>query len=164
MNSDILLVQPHQGDSVKNKTFFPGVEIPLNLTYLSAHLDREKISNKILDLRLFADPFLELEMMINRLDPRIVGISSYTSEIENAKSLSKLVKTINRNILVIIGGYHASAIPEQLLAESPHFDLLVHGEGELTLTEIFRKLENGSSFSDVDGLASRHNGSVILNG
>lgn len=114
-------------------------------------------------MRIYSDPYLQLERLITKLEPRIVGISSYTSEIDNAKTVSKMVKTINRNIIVIIGGYHASAMPEQLLKESPYIDLLVHGEGELTLTEIYRKLESGDNFSDVDGIAYRHKDLVIVN-
>src|SRR3972149_7047876 len=99
---DILLVQPDQGEFVRKRIFYPGVEIPLNIACLSAYIDKEGISNWILDMRLYPDPYHQLERLITEWKPKIVGISAFTSEIDNAKKVANLVKTINNNILTVI--------------------------------------------------------------
>ena len=77
----VLLIQPNQGDFVKRRIFQPGVEIPLNVAYLEAYLEREVISGEILDMRIYPHPYKILETVIRKLKPRIVGISAFTSEI-----------------------------------------------------------------------------------
>lgn len=163
MKIDVLLVQPDQGEFVRRRIFNPGVEIPLNVACLAAFLEREGISNRILDMRIYPSPYRLLEDVISEQRPRIVGISAFTSEAENARKVARLVKELNRNITTVIGGSHASALPEDLLKEEISLDLLVHGEGEITFAEITERVESGSDFCDVDGIAYRDGERIIVN-
>ncbi len=54
--------------------------------------------------------------------------------------------------LYIAGGPHASALPEEVLQ---HFDFAVIGEGEETLPELLRAIEEGSDPAAVKGIAFR---------
>lgn len=162
MKTDVLFVQPNQGEFVKKRIFQPGVEVPLNIACLASYLEREGINNQILDMRLYPDPYPILEKMLTEAKPSIIGIGSFTSEINNAKKVAKMAKKINPKVLTIIGGHHASAMPKDLLKESIDFDLLVYGEGEITLLEIIKNLKPGMDFSKVDGIAYRNGDEIIL--
>lgn len=159
----VLLVQPDQGNTVKKRIFQPGVEIPLNVAYLEAYLEREGISGEILDMRIYPHPYKILETAIRKLKPRIVGISAFTSEISNAGKVARIIKDINKDIVVVIGGYHASALPIETLTKFNHFDYLVFGEGELTFTELIKKTEGQSDISHLAGVAYREDGQVKVN-
>ena len=159
---DILLVQPHQGEFVKKRIFNPGVEIPLNIACLAAYLEKENMNTRIFDMRLYPDPYVELERAVSMWMPRVVGISACTSEIDHAKKVAERVKTMNPKILTIIGGHHASAFPAAVLKEAPYFDLLIHGEGEITLADVLRRLELGEGFGEVQGTAFRDGERIIV--
>ena len=165
MKIDVLLVQPHQGESVKRRIFHPGIEIPLNIACLAAYLDRQGISNSILDMRLYADrdPFRQVENAVSNGKPSIVGISAFTSEADNARRVAELVKRMDENIVTVVGGHHASALQADLLREVPGYDLLVYGEGEITLTQIVDRTKSGGSFCDLDGVVYRNGDQVVVN-
>ena len=61
----------------------------------------------------------------------------------------------------IAGGPHPSALPEEALQ---HFDLVVIGEGEETLPQLIRALENGSDPAAVKGIAFKRQGRVLFTG
>ncbi len=65
------------------------------------------------------------------------------------------------DLLLLAGGPEATADPARLLTEAP-FDLLVTGEGELTLAELTERLSSGSTLDDLPGTARLIDGSVAL--
>lgn len=159
---DILLIQPSQGEFVKKRIFQPGVEVPLNLACLSSYLDRENISNAILDMRVSESPQAELEENLREMKPKVVGISAYTSEANNSKRVAKTVKEFDDSIATVVGGHHGTSLLGEFLQESPNFDFLVHGEGEMTFSELFRCLDNGNNYHDIKGIVFRKEGECIV--
>lgn len=93
-------------------------------------------------------------------EPDLVGFSAFTEEIIYASHIAEKIRVICPSAKLIVGGYHASAVPERTLREFPVFDLAVVGEGEQTMLEIV----NGVSYENIPGLAWRDtNGTVHLN-
>jgi len=72
--------------------------------------------------------------------------------------------------LIIAGGAHPTAVPNETLEQYPSFDAIVLREGELTILEIYNRLkdypgEQTEVFSDVRGIVWRNNqGEIINNG
>ncbi len=160
---DVLLVQPDQGAFVRTRIFHPGVEIPLNLTSLAAYLEQESLTCEVLDLRLFNNPSKTLEEVIRAYRFPIMGISAYTSEIENAGRVAKTTKQLRPEVITVVGGYHASAVPEETLATYPEFDFVIRGEGEVSFTSFVRKVLNGQDVKDQRGLVYRNASDIVLN-
>ena len=69
----------------------------------------------------------------------VVAISSLTARINEAYALSHELRA--RGMIVIIGGLHVSAMPEEA---TPHADIIVQGEGERIWRRLLLDLENGS--------------------
>ena len=159
----VLLVHPVYGRATNERIFQPGVEMPISLAYLSSYLEANDIPSDILDLRLEDNPMEALRKRIGTDRPRVVGITASTANIGEAAATADAVKRADQTIATVIGGWHASALPEQTLAQYPQFDYLVHGEGERTLMEIALRLTNSGCIEDVRGLAFRENGSVRVN-
>lgn len=62
---------------------------------------------------------------------------SYLSSI----NIAALCKRIDSKNIVVVGGYHPSALPEDFLYEKSPFDYIVRGEGEISLLDICRNKE-----------------------
>jgi radical SAM superfamily enzyme YgiQ (UPF0313 family) len=149
----ILLVQP-----AKPSVSLGGEEVflyePLALEYVAASVSKDH------DVIIF-DQRLEnnLPDVIRRFNPQIVGITSYSVHVNPAKKLFEQIKTLNPSILTVIGGHHATIMPEDFL--SPSIDLIVMGEGVFAFKEIVDRFEKGEGFHNISGVAFEKNGEMV---
>lgn len=79
------------------------------------------------------DPLAGFSTFVGERRPQLVGISAYTCGIASALRYARIAR--ESGALVAVGGYHASALPDELLA-SDDIDAVVRGEGEHTLREL----------------------------
>ena len=87
--------------------------------------------------------------------PRLVGISSmYSAYADDAYRMARLAKEVDPDVVVVLGGAHACALPEKVL-ENPEVDAVVMGEGELTFAELVEKVDAGEDYLGIQGLAIR---------
>ncbi len=94
--------------------------------------------------------------------PEVTGISSTTMGINAAYRLARRLKSSSPDMLIVLGGCHASALPEETLHSLPAIDLLVVGEGEQTFAAILNKLDrSGSIPKEVKGTVYRENDNTI---
>lgn len=140
MANNIVLVQPSHPEN-KNVRYF-GKEIPLNIAYLNACLEKKGFSTSIIDLQLHDNPVSFFKKELKRLNPEIVGFGAFTIDITNASLLARIVKEYNPGISTIIGGLHASALPVRTLEEFKFFDYLVYGESFVTITELAEAIKS----------------------
>lgn len=127
---------------------------PLALEYLAAGVATGH-DVRILDLRLEKD----LQGVLKDFSPDIVGITSYTVHVNTVKTLFEAIKKWNPEILTVVGGHHATMVPEDFL--SPFIDLVVIGEGVFVFKEIVAKFERGDKFHEIPGIASGKENNLI---
>ncbi len=93
---------------------------------------------------------------VKEFDPDVLGITSTTLGITAAGSLARKLKELRPSSLTIVGGCHASALPEETLNSFEGFDLAAIGEGEEILRDILDRVANGDTLpTDVAGTASQ---------
>ena len=110
----------------------------------------------------FGKSFDAIESEIAELEPDVVGISSlFTPYFREVLEIATRVKK-RLNAIVVIGGSHASAVPESLLG-SPHVDYVIRGEGEKAFVEFLRHLLGQSPVEAVPNLAYKQDGAIIYN-
>lgn len=78
----------------------------------------------------------------------MVGISSITSTVPRAFRLGDEAKRLGKR--VVYGGPHVSFLPEEALV---HGDFVIRGEGEETLLELLRALDDQRSLEGIAGLS-----------
>ena len=132
----------------------------IGLCYIASFLEREGIPCFLIDAKFEGLSFEETIGRLEKLNPDILGISAMTPEINSAARVAAELKSRIPGVTTVIGGAHAISIPEGTLEEFPQFDILVNGEGELTLLELSRTLENGGSLEGVKGILYRENGTI----
>lgn len=102
----------------------------------------------------FEVEYLEAEDLRSRDDwPTfdLVAISCLTAQAFDAYEIADLYRA--RGTAVVIGGLHATAVPEEVLE---HADAVVVGEGELCWPEILRDAESGSMHGIYRAASPRH--------
>ncbi|MFQ5672439.1 MAG: B12-binding domain-containing radical SAM protein [Nitrospinales bacterium] len=149
----MLLLRPHAGHI--------GKVMPLGLLAVASVLKRKGHEVRILDLRISRQPDEDLKNALEEFDPEYVGIGLMTIEAEYAFATAAQVKAIKKDVTVIFGGPHCSHEP-QFILHDPNVDLLVVGEAEITIGELFDALENHTDLAAVKGIAYRKNGGYVL--
>jgi len=126
------------------------------LCYLAAAV-HEQAESVFIPVDYFSrNPINDLRTYLKSHATDLVGISTMSGAFKNALRLARVAK--DQGSYVVLGGYHPSALPTQVL-ESPFVDAVVIGEGELT----FRDLVANGPGRDVKGLAYKDKGGVIVN-
>lgn len=134
---------------------------PLGLGYIAAVLEKY-YDVIIIDMRVENIPSDSLKAKIAEINPKIVGITSDTISFHQALEIAQIVKQVNKEITVVIGGAHANALPTNPL-KYDCFDISVYGEGEKTARELWRRIEKDLSWEDVNSIAFRKNGEIVVN-
>jgi len=102
----------------------------------------------------------EIKELIVKCRPKVLGISARSQNFLAACNVAKLAKSIDENIIVVVGGPHPSLVEEKALT-CPHIDICVIGEGERTVVDLLNAIESGKSLNDVRGVAFRGKDTLI---
>ena len=134
---------------------------PLGLGYIAAVLEKEGYDVKVIDL--VDTPFEDVEKIVKNEKPQIVGISCNLTDYRwGSFKLAQIVKRIDPNIKVIMGGSHATHMYQQILPNFP-VDVIVRFEGEFTFLDLVKALEAGSNLRCVNGIAFKNEEGIIKN-
>jgi len=94
--------------------------------------------------------------------PDLMAFSAEANMFPYVKEYAKAIKT-ELDIPVIIGGLHATALPEYVIKHD-QFDILCRGEGEKPMLELCNKIEEGKDYSDVPSLwVKKKDGTIVKN-
>jgi anaerobic magnesium-protoporphyrin IX monomethyl ester cyclase len=155
-----LLIRP--GDWKKNVKYFiasPSSFPPLGLLYVAATLEQKGHEVEILDYYMEDTVKKKLENALMSADA--VGMGVNTNELKFSINISNMIKDIDENIPVIIGGPHCTFSQEQTLKDISNADICVVGEGEHVILELTRYIEGKKDPSDIHGIYYRNNGSIL---
>ena len=101
---------------------------------------------------------------IRNFNPAVVGISAYTYEMEETNLLVKKIKEFFPELLLILGGSHVSALPQETLKDIPEIDIGIIGEGEKTMLEICKSFSEKKDISKIPGIVFRNaQGNIVMN-
>lgn len=132
---------------------------PLGLASIAAVLEGENYQAEILDANALQLSESEIAEEIGNVD--ITGITAMTPFINSAIKVAKEIKKEKPGSTVIVGGAHVTVLPEETLSNVPEIDIIVRGEGEETVVELYNALKSGISLQNVRGITYRDNGRVI---
>src|SRR3990167_5509794 len=128
----------------------------LSLLTIAAMAEQRGHKVEILDMSYSQyDYHIVLDEIKNR-KPEIVGITATTPLMNQLRDISVLIKSISRNILVVGGGSHVSALPVESMKESM-LDIVVVGEGDITFADI----ADGYSPETIPGIQYRKADQII---
>lgn len=105
------------------------------------------------DFIIYGDDLSNLEKRIKTFKPDIVGVSSmFTSKEKFANDVCQKVKSINSNIIVLVGGMPPTISPE-LYLNSTFVDYVIMNDGEVRTWKLIDNLNNDRSpHENLDGI------------
>lgn len=158
---DLLLINPSfdfEGDLEKLRSLSVESEIPrqqsphIGIGYLLAIAKCNGLRAKYIDMVAYN---VSIDQLVHTSKPLLIGFTAYTIQIKAAGFIAKEIKKHFPDILICVGGPHATMIPKETLEEFDAFDFVVCGEGELALPQIFENLKQESPLSNIKGVVTR---------
>jgi len=139
---------------------------PLGILQLAAYLEfqNETWDIEVLDCQAEDFGWKKLEKYLEQAEPDVVVLSALATcntftilrTLGIAKKVQPMVKTV-------VGGQHFTALASESLKTYNEIDFVVRGEGEITLYELVKNLDEDRLPVDVKGLSWRNDDKIIHN-
>jgi radical SAM superfamily enzyme YgiQ (UPF0313 family) len=134
--------------------------VPLGILYISAYLEKNGYDNDVFDSTF--QQFNTLTSKILTDKPDIIGI--YTNLMTKVNVL-RIIKFIKKhpelaNTKIVLGGPEVRNHAQNFLLYGA--DIIILGEGELTMLEVVQAIEQGKAWNDIQSICFKdRNGTII---
>jgi anaerobic magnesium-protoporphyrin IX monomethyl ester cyclase len=108
------------------------------------------------------DPAMNIVSDLFSKSPDLIGFSCYIWNIEETIKVIKMLKKVNPNLIIVLGGPEVSYDVPEWLERLPEVDFIVIGEGEATFKQLLDELHGERNFEQVPGLAYRKKGKPVI--
>ncbi len=122
---------------------------PLDLEIVAAGIGPGH-ETRILDLTLNQRSAMsDFESVMKMFAPDVVGFGGYSNQAGNIKALARLAKKINPGVKTVVGGIHATIVPEDFQLPGT-IDWVVRGEGSTAIRELITHWEARTTVPESD--------------
>jgi len=174
MKARVLLINPptSRDQFIGSDNYFP-----LGLLSLATVLKNNNIDAKIIDVNNYyfnkefnksmLDDYIEnvIYSFIRNYNPDIIGIGCiFSGAFSNLKLIACEVKKNSPHLPVVIGGIHPTIFAKDILKKYLYIDYVIIGEGEYSFLALVKSLLiQSDDYKNIDGIAYRLNGDVVVN-
>ncbi len=138
-----------------------GAYPPLGIGYIGAALERAGVEVKIIDGQSQLLNNEEIAARLAKFRADAAGISAVTACADSACDLADFIKD-KLCIKVFMGGPHPTCFPEAVYSHSKSIDFLVLGEGEATVLDLLKVIDDKDRWHSIDGICFLgHDGNVV---
>jgi radical SAM superfamily enzyme YgiQ (UPF0313 family) len=144
---------------------------PIGLDYVAASVQRASLEVEVLDLGLADEPERAIKEYFSCRDPELVGLSFRNADdcfwpsadwfVPGLKDTITSIRSM-ADVPIVIGGVGFSILAKPIV-EYTGADFGISGDGEASITELYRQLKAERRFKDVPGLIWRENNSIRNN-
>ncbi|MCU0611677.1 MAG: B12-binding domain-containing radical SAM protein, partial [Candidatus Eisenbacteria bacterium] len=142
----------------------PVVSAPLGCLCLLSALEAAGIRAEFRDYQLGDGPSFEhgdLVRFISDDSAGIIGISAMVNVLPHLVSALREIRMARPDKKIILGGPGPASVAASLLAEYPVADVIVRGEGEVTLPAVVHALAGGRDPAVIPGVVCRSTAGIV---
>ncbi len=139
---------------------------PLGLAYIAAVLEKNNFCVQVLDMPATKISIKGLRKYLEHNRYSIYGLSCNIFNFSHGLKISGVIKNINPEANVVLGGPCTIFPPEVILKYGQSIDIVVKNEGEEPMLEIcqeFKKNKSLDNFEHIPGISYRHNNRIFTN-
>ena len=102
---------------------------------------------------------------LQKIRPHLVGLSSMAWQYQTCIKLIRLIKQVLPEVKIVIGGYHATLMHEEIAAspEAESIDFMIRGEGEEACRRLVNALAGKDRLEDIASLSYKANQHFVHN-
>jgi len=134
--------------------------MPLAAGYLAAMIQGDSDLSKrcrveILNYSGATSPWEMATQLLGSDIPDILCFSVLGWNVRQFGAIAETFKQVNPKGLVVFGGNHVSNQAERTLRQWPEVDVVVNGEGELTIVDLLSRIADDRDLAEVEGISYR---------
>ncbi len=106
-----------------------------------------------------------LSKTVRRIQPDLIGLSAMAWQFDTCVKIAHLLKELQPGVRIVIGGYHATLMAEEIAIapESRWIDYIVRGEGEEVCRRLVNALAGRDRIEDIPSLSWKLGGVFVHN-
>jgi len=161
----ITLIQPRKPSSGKvSAERHWELTRPFSILFIASTLEQNiEFGVEIIDFETQAHSGQSYDEIIRQTDSRLYGITATTFSRFEAIEITKSIKRVRPEAVVMVGGVHFMYCAEETLERIPEIDIVVRGEGEYAAVECAKAISRNNSLSHVRGITYRAGEAIIAN-
>ncbi|MFO8010567.1 MAG: radical SAM protein [Dehalococcoidia bacterium] len=132
---------------------------PMGLALIAAVLEKGGHQVTLLDANAMHIEPADVTSHMSEVD--VIMLTAMTPTINAAADIDGHAKKDIPNIPIILGGAHATLMPDETLAAIPEIDIIVRGEGEETIVDLLEAIEQDRPLDSVPGITFRRYSEII---
>ena len=137
--------------------------VPVGVGCLIASAQKKGLKFRYIDEQFEGDIIGRIKQFIKEMDkPYIFGFSVLTVAFKNAIVISKELKRLYPDSVIVFGGIHPTAMPDETLSFD-HIDVVLRGEADNSLVEFYKCAKAKNDFTHLDNISYRINGRIVHN-
>lgn len=136
---------------------------PYYYLFLAGYLEQQGFQVTIVDphFETYAENVNFILSQVRSQKPRYIGLSCFVTDYNRVHDLAVEIKKLS-NATLLVGNAQPSIAPGDFLFEGSPFDIVVRGEGELTVKEILTAPNDLASLRGIDGIAFLDASTVVM--
>lgn len=159
----ILLISPNYVLGKLNKrNLYGGMLPPLGLLSIASPLINKGHEVVLLENEIGNESLLDFKSELLKENPDVIGFSVNSFLYIYTVNFIAEAKRVLPDIPIIVGGPHATAVPEEFLS-SQDVDFVVRAEGEETCLDLINCLDSRGDIGKILGLSYQKKGVIIHN-
>lgn len=150
-----LVLQPPISDEILWGRFKKGSGYvpPLGIMYIASYMEKKGFACDVLDCLVERYKINDLKEFLKKKKYDLIGITCMTNSALDAYEAARVAKEVCPGSLIVMGGVHPTALPEQTVKETLETDLIIIGEGEQSFVDLANCLREEKDYHKIDGLA-----------
>ncbi|MDD5237473.1 MAG: radical SAM protein [Candidatus Omnitrophica bacterium] len=131
-------------------------------SFLKERLPEQEVN--IIDARIDNMDLEDIRKTVDSIRPDLVGITTMTFSLLDVLDTARVIKGIDSNIKICLGGPHVSIYPKETLSFK-EVDFVIQGEGEEAFLHLVNNLNEKTPLFNIRGLGLKdEHGNLHLNG
>lgn len=159
---EVLMISPNNylDRIIGSGKIFAKPTLPCGLLSIVAYLRSKGIGANLHDSYLHNDTVEDVVDLVGKSRPDVVGLSCLTANAAYVFNLGQALKKAYPGIKLVLGNHHASVFARFYLVQNAA-DVVVHGEGELTMNELCQAWSDGNDISEIEGITRLEKGLAV---
>lgn len=133
------------------------VDEELGISYIASVLRQR---GHEVEIKMYSVESIDYESIVD-FEPRIIGISVYSTTYDKAQEISIMLKK-RCNAYICWGGYFSSEYSDEILAKNECVDFICSGEGEGNFVRLIEYISEGGAINHIPGLVYRNADNVPI--
>ncbi len=155
---------PFTLDATSGETIPHYLPFPFFLAYATAVLEQHDVPTLLIDAIALGLSDEEFYRRVEDFSPDIVLLETSTPTINTDLRNAKEIKTRLPECRILFVGPHASIMKGKLLSDNPQVDIILLGEYDYTLYEVYRAILDRTDLAAVPGIVFRSGSDVVETG